>query len=319
MPIPNHETMTGGITCIDTGYYRPRMAACYLMEHNGQAAFIDTGTAHSVPRLLKLLDHKHIARHDVAYVMPTHVHLDHAGGAGELMHHLPAARLVVHPRGARHMIDPGKLIAGATAVYGETMFKENFGTLRPVPEHRVILAEDGLELDLNGRRLLFLDTPGHARHHYSIFDESNRGFFAGDVFGLSYRESDGPNGAFVFPTTTPVQFDPSAWRDSLDRLLSYRPDRVYMAHYGMVTAVESLANDLRRRIGQLAELAVISAARDLPAEQDRHQHLVVGIEAFLLSELATAGAPLDRSEALALFKLDIELNAQGLEVWLDRD
>ncbi|MGI8739641.1 MAG: MBL fold metallo-hydrolase [Gammaproteobacteria bacterium] len=319
MSSPNHETMTGGITCIDTGYYRPRMAACYLMEHNGQAAFIDSGTAHSVPRLLKLLDHKQIARRHVAYVMPTHVHLDHAGGAGELMHHLPEARLVVHPRGARHMIDPGKLIAGATAVYGETTFRENFGTLRPVPEHRIILAEDGLELDLSGRRLLFMDTPGHARHHYSIFDESTRGFFAGDVFGLSYRESDGPNGAFVFPTTTPVQFDPSAWRDSLDRLLRCRPDRVYMAHYGMVTAVESLANDLRRRIGQLAELAESSSARNLTAEQDRHQHLVAEIEGFLLSELTTAGVPLDRSEALALFNLDIELNAQGLSVWLDRD
>lgn len=294
------------------------MAACYLMEHNGQAAFIDTGTARTIPRLLELLDNKKIPRHDVAYVMPTHVHLDHAGGAGELMHYLPDARLVVHPQGARHLVDPGKLVAGATAVYGKTAFEENFGALRPVAEDRIIMAENGLKLDLNGRNLLFLDTPGHARHHYSIFDEATKGFFTGDVFGLSYRECDGAKRPFVFPTTTPVQFDPEAWGESLDLLMSYRPERMYLAHYGMVTGVESLAKDLRRRIGQLADIAIASNALEFRTARNRYERLVGEIEKLLLNELAIADVPLDQNKALALFKPDIELNAQGLEVWLDR-
>ncbi|MGH8501110.1 MAG: MBL fold metallo-hydrolase [Gammaproteobacteria bacterium] len=316
MPVPVHQALLNGITCIDTGYCRPAMAACYLMEHNGQAAFVDTGTTHTVPRLLALLNHKNIAPQDVAYVMPTHVHLDHAGGAGELMHHLPNARLVVHPRGAKHLVDPGKLTAGATAVYGEAAFKANFGELRPVPKERVILADDGLELDLNGRRLLFLDTPGHARHHYSIFDETSQAFFTGDIFGLSYRQCDGPSGAFVFPTTTPVQFDPQAWHRSLDLLMSYRPERIFLTHYGMVTGVETLAKDLHRRIDQLADIATASVK--VAASADWRRRIAESIGQFLIKELAVAGAPLSPDEALALFRLDIDLNAQGLEIWLTR-
>ncbi len=214
------QTLPNGITCIDTGYHRPALAACYLIEQGDQAAFVDSGTTRTVPKLLELLASRDIPRESIAYVMPTHVHLDHAGGAGELMRHLPNAKLVVHPRGARHMVDPSKLVAGATAVYGEAVFRENFGELVPVPEERVLLAVDGLRLDLNGRILLFRDTPGHARHHYSIFDEASRGFFTGDVFGLSYQEVDCASGPFLFPTTTPVQFDPAAWHKSLDLLLS---------------------------------------------------------------------------------------------------
>lgn len=293
------------------------MAACYLLEHDGQAAFVDTGTTRTVPQLLELLDYKHIAPQDVAYVMPTHVHLDHAGGAGELMHHLPEATLVVHPRGAKHLVDPSKLTAGATAVYGEAAFKTNFGELRPVPEERVIIANDGFELDLNGRRLLFLDTPGHARHHYSIFDQASQGFFTGDIFGLSYRQCDGPNGAFVFPTTSPVQFDPEAWHRSLDLLMSYDPKRIFLTHYGMVTGVEPLAKDLHRRIDQLCDIATANSANNVAASTDRYDDIVENIAKLLTGELAAARAPLRADEALALFKLDIELNAQGLKIWLD--
>ncbi len=224
--------MPSSITCVDTGYFRPRLAACYLIEQGDQAAFVDTGTSRTTPRLLELLRIRSIVPESVAYVMPTHVHLDHAGGAGALMSQLPNAKLVVHPRGARHMIDPSKLIAGAKAVYGDAAFRERFGEIIAVPEERVVIANDGFTLDLNGRSLLFLDTPGHARHHYSIFDGISKGFFTGDVFGLSYREFDTAAGAFIFPTTTPVQFDPDAWHASLDRLLSYAPELMFLTHFG---------------------------------------------------------------------------------------
>jgi glyoxylase-like metal-dependent hydrolase (beta-lactamase superfamily II) len=314
MPIPDHHDLLNGITCIDTGYYRPGLAACYLIEQGGQAAFIDTGTAHSAPKLVELLKAKEISPEDVTYVMPTHVHLDHAGGAGTLLRQLPNARLVVHPRGARHMVDPSKLIAGAIAVYGEATFRKDFGELLPVPEDRVIVAGDGFILDLNGRPLLFRDTPGHARHHYSIFDEATKGFFTGDAFGLVYRELNCAAGAFVFPTTTPVQFDPNAWNRSIDLLLSYNPKHMFLTHYGMVTRVERLANDLRRRLDKLANIA-----RGAANSESRHETIRRDMTDMLANELDEAGCPLTTDESVRLFELDLELNAQGLEVWLDRN
>src|SRR5690606_23693744 len=138
---------------------------------------------------------------DVDWLILTHVHLDHAGGAGELMACLPNARLVVHPRGARHMIDPSKLWAGALAVYGEEEMQRSYGTLRPIPAERVVEAPDGHVVELAGRALRCLDTPGHARHHNAIHDEPSGCVFTGDTFGLSYRELDSARGPFVIPTT----------------------------------------------------------------------------------------------------------------------
>ncbi|MEJ2114726.1 MAG: MBL fold metallo-hydrolase, partial [Gammaproteobacteria bacterium] len=172
-----------GITCIDTMYVCAGHAACYLLEVNGRTAFIDTGTGHSVPYLLETLRLKNLSIEDVDYVIPTHVHLDHAGGAGILMSKLPNAKLVIHPRGAAHMINPKKLIAGATAVYGEEKFYEMFGNILPINEDRVLIAEDCCEIDLNGRTLKFIDTPGHARHHFCVYDKSSSSFFTGDTFG----------------------------------------------------------------------------------------------------------------------------------------
>lgn len=312
-PNPVYQDLLQGITCIDTNYRRPRLAACYLVMQGNQAAFIDTGTYHSVPLLLEVLRRKGISREQVAYVMPTHVHLDHAGGAGELIRQLPNARLVIHPRGARHMIDPEKLTSGSIAVYGEEEFRRHFGELHPVPEDRVIIAEDEFSLDLNGRTLLFFDTPGHAKHHYSIYDEHSNGFFTGDTFGLSYRELDGQNGPFIFPPTTPVQFNPTAWHDSIARYLRLKPQRMFLTHYGMVTEVAKLADDLCHDIDELATIA--QEAADAP---DRHQRILQDITDYLLSRAGESHPEHSAQRVQEIFALDLELNTQGLEVWLDR-
>jgi glyoxylase-like metal-dependent hydrolase (beta-lactamase superfamily II) len=308
------QDLGAGITRIDTGYLRPGLAACYLIRQGDQAAFVDSGTSHTVPSLLALLEALGIARSQVRYVMPTHVHLDHAGGAGELMRHLPNAALVAHPRGAPHFIDPAKLASGALAVYGEQAFRRNFGELVPVPEARVRVAEDGLRLDLAGRELLILDTPGHARHHYSVFDETSRGFFTGDTFGLSYRELDGERGAYVFPTTTPVQFDPQAWHRSLDRYLAHAPERMFLTHFGRVDDVPRLAADLRRGIDRLAEIA----RRNRDAE-DRPGRILSEMTDHLIEDAQRRNPALSAERIQEIYALDLELNTQGLEVWLDRE
>ncbi|MFK7816613.1 MAG: MBL fold metallo-hydrolase, partial [Gammaproteobacteria bacterium] len=233
-----------GITCIDAMYINPGHACCYLMVEKGRAAFIDTGTGHSVPYLLETLKAKNVHVENVDYVIPTHVHLDHAGGAGLLMRQLPNAKLVIHPRGASHMINPEKLVVGTTAVYGEDKFKQYYGEIIPIDEQRVMVAKDEDEIQLANRTLTFLDTPGHARHHFCVYDHTSEGFFTGDTFGLSYKELDNEDGAFILPTTTPVQFEPDAWQNTLTRMLEHKPQNMYLTHFGRVTEIQRLAQQL---------------------------------------------------------------------------
>ena len=313
MKLPAYRDLAHGITCVDTEQQRQGMAASYLIQHQGVAAIVECGTTHSVPSLLALLAKKNIAREQVAYVMPTHVHLDHAGGAGALMRELPNARLVMHPRGARHMIDPTQLIAGATAVYGATAVQKMYGEMVPVPESRVIIAEDGHTLSLNGRVLEFIHTPGHAQHHYSIWDAASRGYFTGDSFGLSYREFDGPDGPWIFPTTTPVQFDPQAWERTLDRYLAQAPQRMYLTHYGVVEGVPGLAEQLRKGIREYVHIA-----EALARAPHRHLQIKEALTKLALHELADRDCELPELRCRMLLEADMELNAQGLGVWLDK-
>lgn len=308
--------MTHGIHTIDTGFVRPRFDAAYLLVEQGRAAFIDCGTNFAVPRMLKALDDAGLASSDVDWLILTHVHLDHAGGAGELMAHLPHARLVVHPRGARHMIDPSQLWAGASAVYGDEVMLSTYGRLRAVPAERVVEAPDGHVVSLAGRPLLCLDTPGHARHHISIFDARANVCFTGDTFGLSYREFDTPKGAFIVPTTSPVQFDPEALHASIHRLVEHKPSAMYLTHYGRVEDVERLAHDLHEQIDAMVTLAraANASAHDAMA---RHEAMKAALtDLYLQRALAHAWRD-DRAALLDVLGMDVELNAQGLGVWLD--
>ncbi|MDZ7753105.1 MAG: MBL fold metallo-hydrolase [Gammaproteobacteria bacterium] len=310
-----YRDIGNGIRCIDTGLYRSRHAACYLIQSGDEAAFIDTGTSHTVPRLLALLDELGVARRQVRYVIPTHVHLDHGGGAGALMAELPEARLVVHPKGAPHMIDPQKLRAGALAVYGEREFEAHFGAIVPVPEDRVVAADDGATFPLGRRRLEFLDTPGHANHHGCLFDDETRGFFTGDTFGVAYPDVAAGDARLVFAPTTPVAFDPEGWRRSLDRLMSYRPAVMYVTHFGPIHDVGRHAAELRRSIADHEALALEEEGRD---GEDRPQRLTTAVRHLLRERARDHGIRLDATDEEALLGVDIQLNAQGLEVWLQR-
>jgi glyoxylase-like metal-dependent hydrolase (beta-lactamase superfamily II) len=300
-----------GIDTIDTGFKRAHFDAAYLVVENGHGAFVDTGTHHSVPRLLAALDEAGVSRGDVDWVILTHVHLDHAGGAGELLRHLPNARLAVHPRGARHMIDPSRLWAGATEVYGEARMKADYGQATPVDPGRVVEAADGECLPLEGRELTCFDTPGHARHHICIWDERSRSFFTGDTFGLSYRELDTERGPFALPTTTPVQFDPEALHASIDRLLSNNPQGMYLTHYGRVEDLSRMADDLHRTIDAMVEVALAHAD-----EPDAHAGIAEELSLLYAQDLAAHGMSNSRQAVRELLCDDIELNTQGLVVWL---
>ncbi len=313
-PLPPYATDCGrGVYTIDTAFHRDHFDAAYLVVHEGQAAFIDTGTAFAVPRLLATLHALGLANDAVRWVIPTHVHLDHAGGVGQLMAALPQARLLVHPRGARHMADPSALWQGATAVYGPQEMARSYGSLLPVPAERVDTTHDGMVLELAGRPLLFAHTPGHARHHHCVWDETTRGWFTGDTFGLSYREFDTARGAWIVPTSTPVQFEPEALQASIERLLAANPACMYLTHYGRVGDVPRLGQLL---LGLLDEMAQLGRAERASAQ--RHEALKAGQLDIFSRSLAAHGCTYTRQEVAQLLAVDLELNAQGMAVWLDR-
>lgn len=302
-----------GITAIDCDYVRPRLAASHLVVDSGRAAYVDTGTAHSVPTLLAALEAKGLAPADVDWVLTTHVHLDHASGAGALMRQLPNARCAIHPRGVRHLVEPSKLIEGSKAVFGRERFHALFGDILPIADSRVFVAEDGAKVMLGRRELELIHTPGHALHHYCVVDAANSLVFSGDTFGISYRDFDVGGRAFIFPTTTPVHFDPDALCKSVDRLMSYGPRSVFLTHYGEVTELERLAREMKERVFAYADLG--TRYRDA---LDRARKLRHGMFAMMATWLDAHGYPRDDDERHRLLDEDVELNCQGLEVWLDR-
>ncbi|SFM33886.1 MBL fold metallo-hydrolase [Marinobacter zhejiangensis] len=302
------------ITRIDTGMMREGLAACYLLKGGDSYAVIETGTHNTVPRILALLEAQGIALAQVKYVIPTHVHLDHAGGVGGLMQVLPEATLLVHPRGARHMIDPSKLKAGAMAVYGEQAFTDIYGDVIPVDEHRVRSMEDGAEAMVGDRKLVFIDTPGHARHHFCIYDPTSNGIFTGDTFGLSYPSLDSEKGPFIFPTTTPVQFDPDALKDSIRRLLALNPAHMYLTHYGRVDNPEPLGQQLLDMVDDFVALAEQCA--ETSTDEELEARLMDAVGTYLTQRLEAHECPLSAAQVQEALGLDIRLNSQGLAVWL---
>jgi hydroxyacylglutathione hydrolase len=302
-----------GISALDSGFIRPWLAAVYLVVHEGRAAIVDTGSNGCVEAIMAALAQKGIAPGQVDYVILTHIHLDHAGGAGLLMARLPNARLCVHPRGMRHMIDPARLIQSTVDVYGAEHARRVYGELLPVPAERILAAGEGARVKLADRELRFIETPGHARHHCCIVDAHSRSLFAGDTFGLAYRELEANGRRSVFPTTSPVQFDPEALHASVRRIVALRPERVFVTHFGGVPEAERLGADLHR----LIDAHVALACTHVQAGARRHALLKEGLERILLEESGRQAWPLGREALLELFATDIELNAQGLGVWLD--
>ncbi len=301
-----------GISAIDTDYLRPLFDASHLVIQNDHAAFVDTGVNHSVPLLLDALARKDIDVAAVDYVFLTHVHLDHAGGAGALMQCLPNAKAVIHPRGARHMIEPSKLIQGTRAVYGTERFEEVYGNPVPIEENRIIVVDDEQTIGFRGRLLQCIFTEGHARHHYCLSDPASKGVFTGDSFGVSYRELDTAAGEFIFPTTTPIHFDPPEAHKAIDRIMGLEPEQIYLTHYSRVTDLARLADDMHRRIDDF-----VAIARELANDNNRTESMRETMFSYFAESLEKHGFVADEDRLHAILDLDVELNTMGIEFWLD--
>lgn len=305
--------MCHGIITIDTNFVRPYLDASHLIIENGKAAFVDTGTNHSVSYLLDSLTPNNLDASDVEYVFITHVHLDHAGGAGKLMKLLPNAKLVIHPRGAKHLEDPSKLVTSSKSVYGEQVFFDLYGDIEPIPSTKMIVIDDGEIIYLQNRPLKCFYTEGHARHHYCIYDESSKSVFSGDSFGVSYRELDTKQGEFIFPTTSPTQFDPHEAHKAIDEILAYDPRTIYLTHYSGVTGINRLAEDLHNAIDHFVEIA-----KKFKSSAMRTKEIRLAMSEFLIGSLKAHDSRLSEQEILKFLEVDIKVNTMGLECWLDQ-
>ena len=302
-----------GISAIDADYMRPLFDAIHLVVQDGHAAFVDTGINHSVPMLLDALERKDIDRSAVDYVFLTHVHLDHAGGAGSLIQHLPNATAVIHPRGAAHMIDPSRLVAGAAAVYGQERCREMYGNPVPIEEERVQVVVDEQVIEFQGRPLQCIFTEGHARHHYCLSDRTSKGVFTGDSFGVSYRELDTANGEFIFPTTTPIHFDPPEAHKAVDRVMALQPEVLYLTHYSRVTDLPRLADDMHQRIDDFVAIAEKHAN-----DNNRTRAMHKAMFSYFAEQLDAHGFQGNEARLHAILDMDVNLNTMGIEVWLDK-
>jgi glyoxylase-like metal-dependent hydrolase (beta-lactamase superfamily II) len=302
-----------GIITVDTHHVRPKLDASHLIIDGGRVAIVDTGTALGVPYILAALAELDIEPHAVDYILLTHIHLDHAGGAGALLKHLPNANVMVHPRGARHLVDPSRLIAATIEVYGKEFFAATYGNVVPIAAERVISSDDGHEFTLGNRTLSVWHSPGHAIHHQVFVDQFARVIIAGDAFGVSYRELDFAGKAFIIPATTPSQLDPPAMMASIERIAQWHPQAVYVTHYSRLTEIKRLTADLIAGIQRWSELT-----RQVKQQQGDLSTLKAVLSGDIQRELAIHSNPSFAAQGLELLTMDIDLDAQGLWHWVNQ-
>ena len=291
-----------------------RTGTYVLMEE--KLTLIETSASPSVPYILKGLAALGVHPDDVLYIIVTHIHLDHAGGAGLMLEHCPNAKVVVHPKGARHLADPSRLIQGAKAVYGEK-FKELFDPVVKVPEDRLIIKEDGDSLELGENiNLLFIDSPGHANHHFSIYHPSSNGIFSGDTAGIFYPQIYREGIEFYLPSTSPNQFDPDQMLQSIERFKELEIERIYFGHYGMSEnpqeAFRQVANWLNIFIEE-AKAVVVNKEEINGQIEDISQRLYNKVRTHLIQQgLAKT------HHIFELLHLDINVSAMGLVDYLNK-
>ncbi len=283
----------------------PRFTACYLRVAGDEAAFVEAHTAHALPRLLAALEAQQLRPEQVRWVVVTHAHLDHAAGASALLGACPKATLVAHPRAAKNLIDPDKLVQGATAVYGAARFAELYGTLSPIPKARVLTLDDGATFALGDATFTVLHTYGHAFHHFAVDDPALDTVYTGDTFGLVYPALQ-TRGRFALPSTSPTGFHAAEANKSLDRILALGRRFVCLTHFDGHEDAPSIAAQVRRFVDR-AGAWVDEASRGDETVAALQARFMIAWRDAILSE-----APRFGEEELRLLALDIELNAQGL-------
>ena len=303
-----------GIITVDTNFVRPQYNASHLIVQNGEAAFIDVGTSNKVNILENSLRENNLDKADVKYIFLTHIHLDHAGGAGQLIKLLPNAKLVVHPKGVEHMINPSKLIESSVRVYGKNLFDHLFGEIIPIDEKRIFVPSDKDEIYLSDRRFELFFTEGHAKHHYCIFDEISNSVFSGDNFGMSFREFDSINGKISIPITSPNQFDPDKAHNSIDSIIGYKPKYIYLAHFGQLDEIEKIGTVLHQFIDEFVDIAEKNVN-----EKNTLESIHSSLQEHIKNKLFEHGCSNIEEKLNNFIQTDLYVNAAGLNYWISKN
>lgn len=295
-----------GIDLFEEG--RPGRSSAYLIP-GVEPILVETGSAASHETLVSALAELEVMPQDLRHIVITHVHIDHAGGVGQMMAAAPDALLHCHPRAVRHVIDPSRLEVGVRAVYGDLLDRV-FGLPTPVPAERVVAQQDQTAIETQDRTLIFYDTPGHAKHHVCIVDDRTRGLFSGDTVGIRYTpEYTGWNFDYGFPTTSPADFNPDVMLATLDRLESLGIARIYHTHYGVTDPAVRAFEFSRRGVGAVQSVIAASTA-ETPLEE---------VEQRLCRAVAADLAAQGHAEcSVAPIRLDIGLNSQGILAYLQK-
>jgi glyoxylase-like metal-dependent hydrolase (beta-lactamase superfamily II) len=258
-------TLASGLSYFDLNFLGvPRIIATVVAHGPGGAAIIDPGPSSTLPAFRAALAGAGIAVADLRAVLLTHIHLDHAGATGTLVRENPALRVFVHEKGAPHLVDPEKLIASATRLWGDEMDRL-WGEVRPVPQDALVVLKGGERITEGGRDFDVAYTPGHASHHVSYFSADTGIAFVGDTAGIRLQP-----GAFIMPPTPPPDIDLEAWRDSLRRIAAWRADTIFITHFGPHTPVGPHLAEMASHLEMTASLVKASLARP-GSDEDREE------------------------------------------------
>ncbi|MEI3599782.1 MULTISPECIES: MBL fold metallo-hydrolase [unclassified Oceanobacillus] len=283
----------------------PSRTGTYVIQEK-ELTLIEVGPSPSVKYIKRGLENLSRSLAEVRYIIVTHVHLDHAGGAGFLLQQCPNATLIVHPRGGRHLIDPTKLAAGARAIYGES-FSEIYDPIVPVPADRVVEKSEGDTLDIGPNCTLeFWDTPGHAKHHFSIFDPVSNGMFTGDTAGVRYELLLQDGVELYLPTTSPNHFNPNDMHASINRFAEEDVDRIYFGHFGMTENPK----EALKQVAQWLDIYV-EIAEEVVDEGGDYNEIARRIMKRVKEHLRGLGIQ-DDHEVYIIINLDVQISALGM-------
>lgn len=303
---------SNNVITIDCNYIYPQFACSYLVTEGEKTAFIENNTRFAVPALISALKDLGLKTENVEYIIVTHVHLDHSGGTAALAKECPNATVIAHDRAARHIIDPEKLIKGSITVYGEEKFNRLYGKIDPVEEKRVRIVKDGEKLKFGNRKFEFIYTLGHAKHHMCVYDSSINGIFTGDSFGLAYPAHQTGKSLFVFPSTTPSDFDAEESRKSVKKILATGASTVYLTHFGPLTKIKEASDMLMNFFNDIEKIQNEALNQKLEGGALDKFCLEKMTECFysVVKKLDMKFTP----ESEGTLKTDIILNAQGVAV-----
>ena len=299
------EEIAPGIRQIDTRMGGWEQLTAGFLVDGPQPALIETGAQTSAATVRSVLADAGLGAHDLRWLVLTHIHLDHAGGIGDLAEAFPNATVVVHERGARHLADPSRLIDSAARVYGP-LLDSLYGRMRPVPTERLVAAADGYRVDVgNGRVLTLIDSPGHAKHHHAVLDEHTGTLLVGDAVGVRL-----PDVGVLRPAVPPPDFDLGQAVASLHRFAALRPTRVVLTHYGVVPEPLAILDEAEGLLHAWVDVA----------EEVMRSSEEAGIDDIAAALADHFGEPPEHADARAREKLELlngfHSNAAGIQRYL---